>query len=56
MRLNVIYSISWAPGNVNRISCVSSSGELLIWDTDKFKLACEIQPGGNAPIYRVDWN
>lgn len=56
MKFNIIYCVSWAPGNDPRIAAVNSNGELLVWDTEKSKLVAEITPAGHFPIYRVDWN
>jgi WD repeat-containing protein 17 len=53
----VLYGISWAPGDDNRIASVNANGEVNIWDYTKSKLLTTLQVAGqNSPIYRVDWH
>lgn len=56
VRKYVVYSLSWHPGNDNRLVSVNSNGEVLLWNTEKGRLISEITPGTNNPIYRCDWN
>jgi len=54
--INIVYSVTWAPGDTNQIVGVSSKGEVRLWDTIKGKLLSEISPGLSQAIYWAHWS
>ncbi len=52
----IVYSISWAPGQDTRLVSAHANGDIVLWDYAKNKLMFRFKPGGASPIYRVDWN
>lgn len=52
----IVYCIAWAPKDDNRIASSHANGEVVIWDYIKRQVICKISPGGETPIFRLDWN
>lgn len=53
----IVYCISWAPGlDDYRLVSAHANGDIYLWDYIKGKQLGKIRPGGDGPIYRLDWN
>lgn len=52
-RSNIVYAIAWSP-NDNRLLCSYSTGDILLWDTEKGRKISDINVS-NQPIFRLDW-
>eukprot|EP00743_Colponemidia_sp_Colp-15_P006499 GILK01006998.1.p1 GENE.GILK01006998.1~~GILK01006998.1.p1 ORF type:complete len:1239 (+),score=161.70 GILK01006998.1:69-3785(+) len=52
----ILYAVSWAPGNDNRLASVSSKGDIFVWDTEKGTVLTSLVVCANKPIYRCDWS
>ncbi len=52
----VIYCLAWAPGEDSRLVSGHGNGDIVLWDYTKNKAVFRFRPGGEAPIYRLDWN
>ncbi|MBN3284063.1 WDR17 protein, partial [Polyodon spathula] len=52
----VIYSLSWAPGDLNCIACATSRNGALIWDLKKGKLITKFEEHGNNGIFCIAWS
>ncbi|XP_033871572.1 WD repeat-containing protein 17 isoform X3 [Acipenser ruthenus] len=52
----VIYSLSWAPGDLNCIACATSRNGALIWDLKKGKLITKFEEHGKNGIFCIAWS
>ena len=52
----IVYCISWAPGDDVRLISSHANGDIVVWDYTKNKLLFKFRPGSEGPIFRVDWN
>ncbi|XP_004406527.1 PREDICTED: WD repeat-containing protein 17 isoform X1 [Odobenus rosmarus divergens] len=52
----VIYSLSWAPGDLNCIAGATSRNGAFIWDVKKGKMVQRFNEHGKNGIFRVAWS
>ncbi|CAK8683632.1 unnamed protein product [Clavelina lepadiformis] len=52
----VIYSISWAPGNLNCLACGTRRKGVFVWDIEKSKIIRRFKEHGMHAVYCVAWN
>ncbi|XP_067129132.1 WD repeat-containing protein 17-like [Centruroides vittatus] len=55
--MSIIYSISWAPGDLNSIVAGTSNQGIIIWNLEKNVIAHKmLSHGKNTNVYSVSWN
>ncbi|XP_052276761.1 WD repeat-containing protein 17-like isoform X3 [Dreissena polymorpha] len=52
----IIYTLSWAPSDLNCLVAGTSKLGLFIWDINKGKVITRYKEHGNNPVYKVAWN
>ncbi|KAL5011845.1 hypothetical protein ScPMuIL_010396 [Solemya velum] len=52
----IIYSLSWAPSDLNCILGSTSKNGHFIWDIQKGKIIKRFKEHGTSPVYSVAWN
>ena len=52
----IVYCICWGPDEDTRIASSHANGDIVIWDYKKGKVLSKFRPGGEGPIFRLDWN
>uniref|UniRef100_H2Z7K9 Gem-associated protein 5 TPR domain-containing protein n=1 Tax=Ciona savignyi TaxID=51511 RepID=H2Z7K9_CIOSA len=52
----VIYSIAWAPGDLNCIACGTRKRGVFVWDFDKSKIIRRFKEHGTSTVFCVAWN
>ena len=52
----IVYCIAWCPGDDSRLASSHANGDIALWDTAKGKLLSKMRPGGDGPIFRLDWS
>ncbi|XP_066956128.1 WD repeat-containing protein 17-like isoform X1 [Macrobrachium rosenbergii] len=55
-RNTIIYSISWAPADLNCIVAGTSAGDVFIWDIGKHKILQDICAHKDKKVFCVAWN
>nr|XP_026693266.1 LOW QUALITY PROTEIN: WD repeat-containing protein 17 [Ciona intestinalis] len=52
----VIYSIAWAPGDLNCIACGTRKRGVFVWDFGNSKIIRRFKEHGTCTVYCVAWN
>lgn len=52
----IIYSLSWAPADLNCIVAGTSGGNVFIWDVGKHKILQDIISHKEKKVFCVAWN
>ena len=52
----IIYSLSWAPADLNCIAAGTSGGEVFLWSVGKNKILQEIHSHKEKKVFCVSWN
>ncbi|EDV25063.1 uncharacterized protein TRIADDRAFT_25870 [Trichoplax adhaerens] len=52
----IIYSVSWAPADLNCLAASTAKGGAFIWDVDKVKVIRRFTEHGKNAVYCVSWN
>nr|CAB3267685.1 WD repeat-containing protein 17 [Phallusia mammillata] len=52
----VIYSVSWAPADLNCLACGTRKRGVFIWDLNQGKVIRRFKEHGQHPVYCVAWN